>query len=413
MSPPEDELWVAHQPAAWPNAPAVMTVSTLAEIEACPRRWALLAAKYPALWQGRGYPPRINVAALAGTVVHLTLERITKALVDAGCGSVQDALAPQVMRTLGGYTNIIGDCIQVVLNRIDANPRASHSGDFFARSLRAKTAEMRSRVQTMLSAVRLPNSAEPRADYLAATEPRPPLGNGAYPEVELRAGKLGWKGKADLIVLSSDACEITDFKSGAPDEDHEFQIQVYALLWSLDSDRNPSRRLADRLVLAYSSGAREVPVPTHLELNELERQLAMRGDAAHESVEKRPPEARPQRERCGNCGARQLCGEYWSVHFQKDPRREKPTPFYGDVQLTITGRHGPASWDAVSESSEHFPRGMVVVLRGDNGHIKRGDKVRVLDASISLDPDDETQPALVTLGSLSELYLVPEVPRNF
>lgn len=37
-------------------------------------------------------------------------------------------------------------------------------------------------------------------------------------EVELRAKIIGWKGKADLLVLADAACEITDFKTGTADE---------------------------------------------------------------------------------------------------------------------------------------------------------------------------------------------------
>ena len=77
--------WTATLPSAWPNAPAEMTVTALAEIEACPRRWALGAAPYPDLWSGRGYPPRVQLSALAGTVVHRALEAITRELVRAGC----------------------------------------------------------------------------------------------------------------------------------------------------------------------------------------------------------------------------------------------------------------------------------------------------------------------------------------
>jgi hypothetical protein len=54
-----EALWTSIGPAAWPDPPAEMTVTTLAEIEACPRRWTLGAAHYPALWTGRGYPPRV------------------------------------------------------------------------------------------------------------------------------------------------------------------------------------------------------------------------------------------------------------------------------------------------------------------------------------------------------------------
>ena len=97
-------LWIADAPAAWPAAPAEMTVTALREIESCSRRWALRAGHYPDVWNGRGYPPRVQLGALSGTVVHLALEVITKALVRAGCLSLHDPTVLQVLRNLGGYT---------------------------------------------------------------------------------------------------------------------------------------------------------------------------------------------------------------------------------------------------------------------------------------------------------------------
>jgi len=96
----------------------------------------------------------------------------------------------------------------------------------------------------MLTRLRLPKGA-PRALATSVTKTpgpplRRPLANGAHPEVELRAKSIGWKGKADLLVVGDDACEITDFKTGAADEAHKFQVRVYAVLWRLDDQLNPS-----------------------------------------------------------------------------------------------------------------------------------------------------------------------------
>lgn len=70
----EDAMWTTSLPTSWPEPPQDMTVTTLLEIEACPRRWSLTNAEYPALWDGRGYPPQIQPAALGGTVVHSAVE---------------------------------------------------------------------------------------------------------------------------------------------------------------------------------------------------------------------------------------------------------------------------------------------------------------------------------------------------
>src|SRR5438445_387754 len=110
-SPGRGPLWATCAPTKWPAAPTEMTVTTLAEIERCPRRWALSAAEYAGLWSGRGYPPRLQFSALAGTVVHIALETITIKLVRAACSSVEDPKASQVMRDLGGYTKVVRECI--------------------------------------------------------------------------------------------------------------------------------------------------------------------------------------------------------------------------------------------------------------------------------------------------------------
>ena len=408
LPPRETSIWDASAPAAWPDAPSEMTVTTLLEIEACPRRWALLAAAYPELWSRRGYPPRVTLAALGGTVVHLALERITKAFVEAGCGSVQDPAAVEVMRTLGGYTKIIGDCIQEVQARAATNPRALRVADFINRSLRAQVPDLRARTQRLLSGVRVPDVRAPRAQLQqeGRSVSRAPLGEGIYAELELRAPSLKWKGKADLLVISPTSCGLTDFKTGAPDQAHEFQLQVYALLWSRDSELNPSARRADRLNVAYSSGQREIAVPDEARLKEVEDEVLARRDAAVRAVSHYPPEARPSPEHCGYCAARHLCNEYWDVYLEAQGQRQSDRRF-GDLEVTVIGRHGPASWDAVADVSGWLPRGKAVVLRtSDELSLQRSQRLRVIDAGITVD-EDEAQPAVATVGVLTEIYSVP------
>jgi len=403
-----NSVWDARPPDAWPEAPSEMTVTALLEIEGCPRRWALLAASYPTLWLGRGYPQRVTLAALGGTVVHLALERITRALVDAGCGSVQDPAAVGVMKTLGGYTRIIGDCIEAVQARAATNPRAVRAADFISRSLRSQVPDFRARTQRLLSSVRVQDVRVPRAEPRQTGRPahRSALAEGIYSEIELRVPALRWKGKADLLVISPSSCGLTDFKTGAPDQAHDFQLQVYALLWSRDSELNPSGRLVDRLDVAYSSGQRAVAAPDEARLKEIEDEVFKRRDAAIRSVSHHPPEARPSAEQCGYCAARHLCSDYWNGHLgllgqQKTDRR------FGDLEVTVTGRHGPASWDAVANVSGWLPEGKSVVLRtSDELLLQRNQRLRVVDAGITVD-EDEAQPAVVTVGVLTEIYLVP------
>jgi hypothetical protein len=383
-----------------------MTVTTLAEIEACPRRWALGAAEYPGVWSGRGYPLRPQLNALAGKVVHICLELITRELVRAACSSVEHSKATEVMRTLGGYTKVIHNSIDRVLGRLTQNPRAAPIVENAARVLRAQASELRTRAQTILSRVRLPALPGAAAES-SGTMHRGALGVGAYPEIELRARGIGWKGKADLLILSGDVCEISDFKTGTHDDYHRFQIRVYALLWSADVELNPTKRHADRLVLRYGGGDVEIPAPTAAELQDLERELVVRRDAARRAVSGPRPEARPTLDNCRFCGVRQLCREYWETATQRALAPEHTNPRFTDVELTVTGRHGPSSWDAVVQVARDVATGKPAVLRTKgNLEFQPGQHLRVLDAAIATEVEDDSQPAIITLGTLTEAYAV-------
>lgn len=397
-------IWAVSEPASWPKIPGEMTVTTLAAIETCPRRWALGAAEYPYIWSELGYPPRPQMRALAGTVVHLALEKITKELVRAACPSVQDSKAPQVMKALGGFTKVTHDCIDCVLDRLNNNPRAKSLMENASRGLRAQVSELRTRVQMILCRVRLPPRTKTRGE-IGITSHRGPLRSGAYPELGIHARRIGWKGRADLLVLSDEVCEISEFKTGAEEDAHVFQVKVYALLWYADEELNPSRRRADRLVLRYGAHDLDVPTPTANELDDIESEITARRDAAHRAVSTQPPEARPTADNCRFCAVRQLCSTYWEFATQKALAAENFGQKLYDVELLVMGRHGPLSWDAVIGVMGGANRGRAAVLRTkDDLEFRSGDRLRVLDASVAIDDEDDGYPAVITLGALSEVY---------
>ena len=378
-----------------------MSVTALKEIEACPRRWALRNADYPTLWGGHGYPPRVHLGALRGRVAHLALETIIREFIRTGCPSVRAATAVSVMRGLGGYTRILNDCIDNVISQLQVNPRAQRRLESITGFLRARIPHLRTQVQSMLSRTRLEQRRSQGAKRSSGFST--PLATGTYSELDVTAPKIGWKGKLDLLAISPDACVITDFKTGAPNDVHRFQIEVYALLWTLDEERNPQGRSADRLVVAYESEKVEVPVPKSAGCDALERELVERGAAARESVSQNPPEARPDPAICGSCQVRQLCEEYWiSEVVPKQRYDEARKTHFGDCEVTIIARHGPSSWDARIERPRGEPRAVVrTALEG----LEVGHRVRLLDGALFVDDEDRGQPLVITLGAMSEIFV--------
>jgi hypothetical protein len=382
-----------------------MTVSTLLEIEACPRRWSLASAAYPDLWKRRGYPPKLHLPGLTGTVVHLAVEEATKALIHAGCTSSQSTEAVGVMKKLGGYTGLLNSCIDRVLARHAENPRTGHRLDIAMRMLRSRVAEMRIQVQNFLRRVHLKGAAKlVSRERLPFHAGRLALGPGVYPEVEVYAPKINWRGKIDLLTISETSCEIVDFKTGAPNEKHAFQLRVYALLWHRDAELNPMGLMANRLTISYESGDVEIESPSLAELDSIEDDLVRHGRTARASVSVASPEPRPTPDICRHCWVRHMCDAYWQHPLSQ---RVATHPLTMDFELLISARHGPTSWDGVITASPADITDKKVVLRcgTPSPNFAVGDRLRVLDSYVTL-PGDETEPVVATLGTLTEVFIV-------
>jgi hypothetical protein len=388
-----------------------MTFSTLTQIERCPRQWALSNAAYPYIWGRKGYPQRMYAAAFEGQVLHKAVEIVLGALTAAGCASLQEPSAFGVMKSLGGYTAVVDDSIRRVIGDSTDNPRASRVLESAERRLRARLHDLRARVQTIVSRVSFAPPIAPYGPPSIGERRTGAITAGAFAEVDLSVPELSWKGRVDLLVVSADGCEITDFKTGKEDPKHILQIQIYALLWSLDRARNPGAQRVRRLVLAYSGRDKEVSVPTTAQLGQLRNEIAARSDAARQAVAARPPEARPTQAHCDVCGVRHLCGDYWqrpdnSAQADDADRRSRI-----DLQVTIVGQHGPWSWDATIERAPGHPvRGRRALIRtaGDVA-FSSGSRVRILDADVqNLEHDEldgqEPDAAIVMLNASSEVY---------
>lgn len=408
--------WLVSPPSVWPKPPLWMSFTTLLDLEACPRRWALGAADYPHLWTRRGYPRVPQPAALEGAVVHLAIETVTSALLERRSTSLLDESAFSTLRELGGYTAVILRSLERVLLPHEANPRAAPVFDSIRRRLTARVPELRSRVQRFLSRIQLEGNTRgfPSSNARSAEESRQQLRLGSYSEVELRVSELRWLGVADLLTLSTTHCEIRDFKTGSAKNEHELQLLTYALLWARDRNPNPSGRLADRLVLSYEDGDVDVPAPGEHALRSIEDELRDRTTATLAALQADPPEARPSPDNCRYCPVRHMCEPYWRWYPRQRGDNESSRGHLADLQIKVLRSHGPKSWDSMVESSSESQPGAAILFRtGTLGfELHSGQRLRLLNVHMETPDEDPVEkrraPAVATMLAGTEAFAMPE-----
>lgn len=301
--------------------PAFWTYSALKEIEACPRRYVLMQANYPELWNGDGYPSLPSPAAVFGDVVHDALEALVKALVRAGCDSLRTPDAIEVVKSLGGYPGVVKTAMERRLGRLKANPRLGPEAFLrLTRVLGDRAEEARAQVQEYLSrmtfpvgTVTAPSGAREGSEMAGGPAfRRRPASIGTHPEVMLADERLRLTGRVDLLTVRDEGARVADYKTGTEDPAHRDQVNLYALLWTLDRVVNPKRIPVTELVIAYPSHDVRIAAADLPDLNALQEAVRLRIDAADRLAAEVPPQARPDAERCGFCPVKGLCGTYWS-----------------------------------------------------------------------------------------------------
>ncbi len=388
----------------WPDPPRLLSVSSLAQLEACPRRWSLEHADYADRGLGRGFPPRPAAAVLAGRAAHCSLERIARAAGDADAARAGGLVS--ALRSLGGITAVIAACVSDELARESTNPRAGPRLEALEAGLRQRTDDLRLLVQQALhlwAQETEPATEEPEPG--PAPRDRGALGYGYHPEVELRPPSMGWVGYADAIRLSPDACEIVDYKTGAPSPAHEAQVRAYALLWARDPVVNPSGRLADSLVLAYPDGAHPVRAPGPAELDEIAADLETRSSRALGALNRHPPEARVEPDGCRFCDVKALCSDYWLPEGQRRIAVEVP-PEHRSLQGVVE-RDVSASAASLAVQADPYlaPGTRAVLSHGGRLRGRAGETLRLLDVRVAAEPDVDGP--VVAFGPQSEAFRVP------
>ena len=392
-----------------------MSFTTLSDLETCPRRWALSTAEYPEIWQGHGYPRPLYRPALEGTVVHLSLQNILRALAERGCSSLSDRSAISTVKELGGFTEIVRSALEQALQPFKENPRATSVVDGIQRRVVARIPELRTRVQNLLTRIHLTKRRANKLGKTASrggTRTRSQLSYGLYSEIELRAEGIGWHGVPDLLTLSTTKCEIRDFKTGEPKQEHEFQVRTYALLWGQDNELNPTGQLVNKLVLSYDGGDKEIAAPSKEETCQIAAELQQRTTEALAPLRSDPPVARPSLRNCKRCPVRHLCEEYWYWRVEETDRGEPARTGFGDVQIKLSSKHGPQSWNGEIESGPDLKVGKPILLRTTNLQfdLTPRQRIRLLNVHISIPKEDlfdEPQHVIVaTMSANSEIFIL-------
>jgi hypothetical protein len=338
---------------------------------------------------------------MLGAAVHRVVEVIIGALHSHGCTSLADPAAVAAVRTLGGYSKIAELAIQEQVSRVAVNPRAKGRTAALEAGLLAKVPQIRQSAQDLISRaafqpVATTARAAPRAELA-------PLARGSYPELDLRARALRLTGRADLITITDEGCEITDYKTGLPDPHHADQIRMYALLWGGDTELNPGSLPVKQLIIAYASGDTRVTPPTQAELDQLASDLSERISKAEAWLRQRPPPAWPSMPMCRLCGVRQLCGEYWAVLSPLAQLGQTPGgPDIFDYEGMVVGREGPRSWRIAADNNAHPP--LIVRISAPTPELRAGDRVRILNLLREGEPDMPTLVGVMTVAS--EVFLL-------
>lgn len=386
----------------WPEPPTLWSFSSLEEAALCPRRYALRRASYPDLWDRPGYPERVSEAALVGAAVHEGVEAVLRALSQAGCTSLAEAKAVEVIRHLGGYSEIATHALNGQMGKLESNPRMQPRVDRLRQRTGSRLTEIRQAIQTLVS--RSPLSPHrPEADTVrpAAHRLDGRLTAGTHPEATLSAREDRFTGRIDLVAVYPEHTDIVDFKTGDHSERHERQVQLYGLLWLLDDVANPDRRPIRSLTLGYVDGVRAVAPPD--DWDALRSGLREEILAADDAVRKRWPPASPAAH-CWHCPVRQLCDEYWESTFVN----RDPEAILTDAAVKVLSRHGPSSWHGTL-----VPDGTTVLLRSstEDAVFELEREVRILDLVVAKAEDFEGQ--VLTLTHSSEVFgLVDGVQRG-
>ena len=402
-------LWKVRTPSKPSTGPEWMSYSFLAEAEKCPRAAFLKYSDYEELWDKPGYPQRPNAAAVAGSVVHSAAERILRQLIADGVSTTRSTAAAQSMRSLGGFSAVLSSAFEKAVEKEAANPRFTEFEVTLRKQIEARMPRMREALQEVLTDRQLlasPSSVEWASAPRRGDHQRRSLSPGIHFEVDLRDTILMWKGRVDMLALSEEGCSISDIKTGQPDDSHRLQLQIYALLWSADSDLNSRKMPVISLQIGYGAGVIAVEVPTQDESSALRADLLKRTLEIRQELSLPLVPAKPCPSNCGYCQVKLLCDDFWITA----PTMASPSDRFRHIELILDRRESDSVWVATTTSLKiDSQKTEVFIKRPSQGvafwaELEPGFTLRLTDAMITYGQPDEKP--LISITAFTEPLLI-------
>lgn len=325
---------------------------------------------------------------------------------EGGVTSVMDGKAMETLRSLGGYTTILSKVLDDLLQREADNPRFQQFKASFLKQMLAKIPRMRESLQELLrgqSWISRTLGMTPETTSGSNDKQRFRLGPGTHFEVELRDKQIMWKGRADIITLSSAGCNITDLKTGSPSDHHQEQMIAYAVLWDGDRELNENHVPISDLRLCYSSGSISVSVPAQADTEKIRANLQERTARIKEEIESEIVPARPSIDNCRYCQVKLLCDEYWTSSARDE------TEQFHDFELVLKSARGDSIWTATSIAASGLSGEEVVLKRSQSDlpfwrDFREGMRVRITDAFLT--PREGDEMPLISLTTFSEALIL-------
>lgn len=352
-------------PTGWAAPPKLFSFSSLQTVTSCPRRWQLLHSEWGIFSR---FPERAHPTAIDGQIVHLALDRLSRALGRRGRPAI-GSLEFQAAASECGFWSLFDEQVTEWNSRAARHPR---TGPGFL--IRTAPRELANRAVRLLREQYRPGATK-ALDVHSAGVGTGSIADrfhreGALSEVRLNHPTLLLTGTLDLVFRDADGeTVVVDFKTGTAKDTHRDQLLLYAMLWWRCSSRAPAK-----IAVQYLASGWEEPI-SDLDMTRVEERVALEINAALAALAQQPAPARPSQD-CARCPVRARCDAGW-------PRVEPGPDLPGrtvDVELTVIATPTPTGFTGHRLDGRELPVVYDSAVGRTLPELTSGSRLRLIDA---------------------------------